>query len=130
MNEGRIQVRTKSETNRIHIQGIGDVGINRDYGFATKLRAPDKVVDWLGKQKPVLKSAATDGIYYIKAEPVHTDDSWKSNSAPNQLLIHGEPALNTPYGALIGLNDSPNSKMVIDFVIQNNMTGIMMEEEE
>ena len=39
MNEGRIQVRTKSETNRIHIQGIGDVGINRDYGFAIKLRA-------------------------------------------------------------------------------------------
>ena len=70
-----------------------------------------------------MKSAATDGIYYIKAEPVHTDDSWK-------ILIHGEPALNTPYGALIGLNDSPNSKMVIDFVIQNNMTGIMMEEEE
>jgi hypothetical protein len=39
MNKGRIQIRTKSETNRIHIQGIGDVGINRDYGFATKLRA-------------------------------------------------------------------------------------------
>jgi hypothetical protein len=123
MKQGRIQVRTKSETNRIHIQGIGDVGINRDYGFATKLRAPDKVVDWLGKQEPVLKSAATDGIYYIKADPVYTDDSWK-------ILIHGEPELNTPYGALIGLNDSPNSKMVIDFVIQNNMTGIMMEEEE
>lgn len=122
MKQGRIQVRTKSETNRIHIQGIGDVGINRDYGFATKLRAPDKVVDWLGKQEPVLKSAATDGIYYIKADPVYTDDSWK-------ILIHGEPALNTPYGALIGLNDSPNSKMVIDFVTQNNMTGIMMEEE-
>lgn len=122
MKQGRIQVRTKSETNRIHIQGIGDVGINRDYGFATKLRAPNNIVEWLGKQEPVLKSAATDGIYYIKAEPVYTDDSWK-------ILIHGEPALNTPYGALIGLNDSPNSKMVIDFVIQNNMTGIMMEEE-
>ena len=123
MNKGRIQIRTKSETNRIHIQGIGDVGINRDYGFATKLRAPDNVVDWIGKQEPVLKSAATDGIYYIKADPVYTDDSWK-------ILIHGEPALNTPYGALIGLNDSPNSKMVIDFVTQNNMTGMMMEEEE
>tara|TARA_R100001163_G_C5067204_1_gene206159 strand:- start:1055 stop:1423 length:369 start_codon:yes stop_codon:yes gene_type:complete len=122
MNKGRIQIRTKSETNRIHIQGIGDVGINRDYGFATKLRAPDNVVDWIGKQEPVLKSAATDGIYYIKADPVYTDDSWK-------ILIHGEPALNTPYGALIGLNDSPNSKMVIDFVTQNNMTGMMMEEE-
>lgn len=122
MKQGRIQVRTKSETNRIHIQGIGDVGINRDYGFATKLRAPNNIVEWLGKQEPVLKSAATDGIYYIKADPVYTDDSWK-------ILIHGEPALNTPYGALIGLNDSPNSKMVIDFVIQNNMTGIMMEEE-
>lgn len=123
MKQGRIQVRTKSETNRIHIQGIGDVSINRDYGFATKLRAPNNIVEWLGKQEPVLKSAATDGIYYIKAEPVYTDDSWK-------ILIHGEPALNTPYGVLIGLNDSPNSKMVIDFVIQNNMTGIMMEEEE
>ena len=122
MKQGRIQVRTKSETNRIHIQGIGDVGINRDYGFATKLRAPDSVVEWLAEQKPILKSAATDGIYYIKADPVYTDDSWK-------ILIHGEPALNTPYGALIGLTENTNAKMVIDFVTQNNMTGIMMEEE-
>ena len=45
-------------------------------------------------------------------------------------MIHGEPALNTPYGALIGLTENTNAKMVIDFVTQNNMTGIMMEEEE
>ena len=122
MNEGRIQVRTKSETNRIHIQGIGDVGINRDYGFATKLRAPEEIVNWLSVQEPTEKSAATDGIYYIKAEPVYTDDSWK-------ILIHGASSLNTPYGALIGLTENTNAKMVIDFVTQNNMTGIMMEEE-
>ena len=123
MSDAKIQIRTKSETNRIHIQGIGDVSINRDYGFATKLRAPEEIVNWLSKQEPTEKSAATDGIYYVKAEVVVLDvNKWR-------ILIHGEPALNTPYGALIGLSENSNANMVIDFITQNDVTCISMEEE-
>ena len=62
----RLQVRTKFGHRTLHIQGIGPIQVNRDYGMAMDLRAPDEIVEWLTEQQPKQRSAASKEDLYIE----------------------------------------------------------------
>jgi hypothetical protein len=69
----------------MHIQGIGPVSVNRDYGLSIEMRAPVDVTEWLEKQEPTNRSAASgNSVYYISAT-VHED---KAQENGMWMLIH------------------------------------------
>jgi len=99
----------------MHIQGIGPVSVNRDYGLSIEMRAPVDVTEWLGKQEPTNKSAASgNSVYYISAT-VHEDDTQENRM---WMLIRGDN-FNHQDGMALGLDlNSPQSKTLIDFAHQ------------
>jgi hypothetical protein len=109
----RMQVRTEySSEYAMHIQILGSINVNREYGYANELRAPQVVIDWLREQEPILESAASKGHnYYIRMDAVEFDDN------THALLIHGTP-LNHEKGCLLGVNPSPSVTQVFDYAKQ------------
>lgn len=109
----RMQVRTEySSEYAMHIQILGSINVNREYGYANELRAPPAVIDWLREQEPILESGASKGHnYYIQMDAVEFDDN------TNALLIHGSP-LNHEKGCLLGVNPSPVVTQVFDYAKQ------------
>ena len=109
----RMQVRTKYNTEyAMHIQILGSINVNREYGYANELRAPPTVIEWLGEQEPILESGASKGHnYYIRMDAVEFDDN------THALLIHGTP-LNHEKGCLLGVNPSPVVTQVFDYAKQ------------
>ena len=107
----RMQVRTEHGEQQMHIQILGSIEVNRNYGYASELRAPSDVIKWLKKQTPVFKSGASEGKYYIEMQAVVFDDN------TNALLIHGEP-LNHEHGLLLGVNPTPTITQVFDYATQ------------
>ena len=99
----------------MHVQGIGPVSVNRDYGLSIEMRAPVDVTEWLEKQEPTNKSAASgNSVYYISAT-VHEDDTQQGST---WMLIHGDN-FNHQDGLALGLDlNSPQSKTLIDFAHQ------------
>ena len=100
----RMQARTKHGQYQIHVQVLGQIEVNRNYGYASELRAPTEVVEWLNQQEPTLTSGASAGTFYVQMDAVEFDDN------TNALLIHGEP-LNHDEGCLLGVD--PNSPVVM-----------------
>jgi|5_EtaG_2_1085323.scaffolds.fasta_scaffold02177_5 hypothetical protein len=109
----RMQVRTEYQSEyAIHIQILGSINVNRTYGYANELRAPQVVIDWLSQQEPILESGASAGSnYYIQMDAVEFDDN------THALLIHGTP-LNHEKGCLLGVNPSPTVTQVFDYAKQ------------
>lgn len=107
----RMQVRTKHTEHQMHIQILGSINVNREYGYASELRAPPAVIEWLAEQPAVLKSAASDADYYILMDAVEFDDN------THALLIHGKP-LNHEKGLLLGVHASPTVTQVFDYAKQ------------
>ena len=109
----RMQVRTEYNSEyAMHIQILGSINVNREYGYANELRAPQVVIDWLREQEPILESGASKGHnYYIQMDAVEFDDN------TNALLIHGKP-LNHEKGCLLGVNPSPVVTQVFDYAKQ------------
>ena len=109
----RMQVRTEySSEYAMHIQILGSINVNREYGYANELRAPQVVIDWLREQEPILESGASKGHnYYIQMDAVEFDDN------THALLIHGTP-LNHEKGCLLGVNPSPVVTQVFDYAKQ------------
>ena len=105
----RLQVRCQYDTNRIHIQGVGQPTVNRKYGIAIELRAPPALTEWLSEQEPVNKSPASGSMLYVPMTiNIHGD-----NTA--QFIINGEQ-LNHPSGAALNVNaDSLPIKTLIAF---------------
>lgn len=99
----------------MHIQGIGPVNVNRDYGLSIEMRSPVDVTEWLEKQEPTNKSAASgNSVYYISAT-VHSDETQENGM---WMLIHGDN-FNHQDGMALGLDlNSPQSKTLIDFAHQ------------
>lgn len=119
----RIQVRTNGmKAGRLHIQGIGPVSINRDYGVALELRAPNEVTEWLVKQEPTHKSAASKSVYYVCV------DLYQAEEHP-WMIIHGDVDAHDygeglPSGMALGLDmDSPQAKSLLDFAQQSMLVG-------
>ena len=109
----RMQVRTEYTSEyAMHIQILGSINVNREYGYANELRAPQVVIDWLREQEPILESGASKGHnYYIQMDAVEFDDN------THALLIHGTP-LNHEKGCLLGVNPSPVVTQVFDYAKQ------------
>lgn len=119
----RIQVRTKHAEYQMHIQILGSINVNREYGYASELRAPEAVIEWLAKQEPVHKSAASDTRLYIEAEVVKFKDT------TNAFLIHGTP-LNNEAGCLLGVNpESPVVIQMFDYATQADKVKRMNKEQ-
>ena len=116
----RMQVRTEYNSEyAMHIQILGSINVNREYGYANELRAPQVVIDWLREQEPILESGASKGHnYYIQMDAVEFDDN------TNALLIHGEP-LNHEKGCLLGVNPSPIVTQVFDYAKQGESVVVM-----
>lgn len=119
----RLQVRTKFNHRTMHIQGIGPLEVNREYGLSIDLRTPDEVVDWLAEQAPKQKSAASGDDLYIelivrKYPSVDEDE-------PYQFYIVGDYKLNWGEGAILDCNTKSFPVMsVIDFA---NQCGLVRE---
>ena len=106
----------------MHIQILGSINVNREYGYASELRAPEAVIEWLAKQEPVLKSAASDTLLYVKAEVIKFSDK------TNALLILGTP-LNNASGCLLGVNpESPVVIQMFDYASQADQVIPMNKE--
>ena len=109
---------------RLHIQGIGPVSINREYGVALELRAPDEVTEWLVKQEPTPQSAASTSKYYVCV------DLYQAEEHP-WIIIHGDVDANDygelfPSGMALGLDmESPQAKSLLDFAQQSMLVGEM-----
>ncbi len=120
----RLQVRTKFGHRTLHIQGIGPVQVNREYGLAMDLRAPDDVVDWLSDQEPKQKSAASAEDYYVelivRKYAVEGEDE-----GVYQFYIVGDEQLNWDMGAILDCNIQSFPVMsVIDFANQCDLVRI------
>ena len=108
--DNRLQVRCQYDTNRIHIQGVGQPTVNRKYGIAIELRAPPVLTDWLSLQEPWKKSPASGSMLYVPMTIVSYNDG-----ETIQFLIDGEE-LNHPQGAMLNVNaDSLPVKTLVAF---------------
>ena len=116
----RMQVRTEySSEYAMHIQILGSINVNREYGYANELRAPPAVIEWLKEQEPILESGASKGHnYYIQMDAVEFDDN------THALLIHGTP-LNHEKGCLLGVNASPTVTQLFDYAKQGESVVAM-----
>tara|TARA_R100000329_G_scaffold90998_1_gene76040 strand:- start:241 stop:600 length:360 start_codon:yes stop_codon:yes gene_type:complete len=99
----------------MHVQGIGPVSVNREYGLSIEMRAPMDVTEWLEKQEPTNESAASgNSVYYISAT-LHNDETQENSM---WMLIRGVN-FNHQDGLALGLDpNSPQSKTLIDFAHQ------------
>ncbi len=80
-----LQIRTVSDggTSVMHLQGYGEVTINRDYGFAAKYDMPHDVGMYLAALKPKFQSFATETVAYVRNVTVEKyDDGY-------QLIVAG-----------------------------------------
>jgi len=108
----RMQARTKHAEHQIHVQVLGEINVNREYGYASELRAPTEVIQWLNAQEPTFKSGASEGVYYVQMDAVRFPDN------TNALLIHGE-ALNHEKGCVLGVDpSSPTITQLFDYASQ------------
>ena len=108
----RLQVRCQFDTNRIHVQGVGEPTVNRKYGLAIELRAPPQLTEWLSEQEPTLSSPASGTMLYAPMSVL----SYIEHEGSVQLLIEGEE-LNHPEGAMLDISDdSVAVQTLIDFV--------------
>lgn len=122
-----LQIRTMSDggTGRMHLQGYGEVTINRDYGFAAKYSMPHDVGMYLAALKPKYQSFATDTVAYVRNVTVEKyDDGY-------QLVIAGSNTADMIEGIdnIFKFNFSNQWRLnmhfqlcneLIDFVEQNN----------
>ena len=107
-----IQVRTQGGDYQLHIQAAGPLVVNRDYGWAGELRAPQTVIDWVQEQEPTHQSQASESMYYIRVDVLVFSDGGAA------LLIHGEEA-NHPKGMILGCStENHNVKQLTDFAFQ------------
>ena len=119
-----VQVRTTHGEYHIHVQGLGPVEMNRPYGGAWELRAPDEVIEWLGQQNATHFSGASDAVYYVKMDVVQFDNDTQA------LLIHGTE-MNHPEGLLMGCDAKSQSvKNVIEFAYQTDCMRNMVYAEK
>ena len=123
-----LQIRTLSDggTGIMHLQGYGEVHINRDYGFAAKYEMPHDVGMYLAALKPKFQSFATDSVAYVRNVTVEKyDDGY-------QLIIAGTNTADMIEGIenIFKFNFSNQWRLnmhyqlcneLIDFVEQNNV---------
>ena len=119
----RLQVRTKFGHRTLHIQGIGPIQVNRDYGMAMDLRAPDEIVEWLTEQQPKQRSAASKEDLYI--ELIVRKYPGEGEKEVYQFYIVGDEQLNWRDGAILDCNVKSLPVMsVIDFANQCDLLHI------
>lgn len=118
----RLQVRTQFDTNRIHIQGVGDPTVNRKYGIAIELRAPPQLTDWLSEQEPTLPSPASGSILYAPMSVV----SYVEHEGSIQILIEGEE-LNHPKGAMLDIKDDSTAVATLISFVKESKSGLILE---
>jgi len=120
----RLQVRTKFNHRTLHIQGIGPITVNREYGMAMDLRAPDEIVEWLGEQAPLQKSAASAENYYVELIVRKYNVEGKDEGV-YQFYIIGDDQLNWGEGAILDCNVQSFPVMsVIDFANQCDLIRV------
>ena len=120
----RLQVRTKFGHRTLHIQGIGPIQVNREYGMAMDLRAPDEIVEWLSEQQPKQRSAASKEDLYVDLI-VRKYPGEGESEGPYQFYIVGDEQLNWRDGAILDCNVKSFPVMsVIDFANQCDLVHI------
>lgn len=120
--EARLQVRTQFDTNRIHIQGVGDPTVNRKYGIAIELRAPPALTEWLAEQEPTLASPASGSVLYAPMSVV----SYVEHEGSVQILIEGEE-LNHPKGAMLDVKDDSTAVATLISFVKESKSGLVLE---
>lgn len=99
---GRLYVALQARANglnSLHIQGSGPE-VNRSYGVAVDVAAPEELVEWLRQQPHTLRSlAGSDQIYVpIQARP--------AAEGKVHVQVQGTSPLNRSYGAAFNV-ESP-----------------------
>ena len=120
--ETRLQVRTQFDTNRIHIQGVGDPTVNRKYGIAIELRAPPELTDWLSEQEPTLASPASGSLLYAPMSVM----SYVEHEGSVQILIEGAE-LNHPKGAMLDVKDDSTAVATLIAFVKESKSGLVLE---
>jgi hypothetical protein len=116
--ESRLQVKCMNDEGRIHIQGISpDVEMGRDYGIAVKMRTTPAVSMWLNEQEPCLKSAASDGVWYIPFR------IYRYSNSVCQMFIPSTDVANHPNGAVMNLH--PMSKNIQSLLVFADKAGLI-----
>lgn len=123
--EPRLQVRTQFDTNRIHIQGVGEPTVNRKYGIALELRAPPALTEWLSEQEPTLASPASGSMLYAPMSVI----SYIEHEGSVQLLIEGEE-LNHPKGAMLDVKDDSTAVATLISFVKESKSGLVLESGE
>ena len=118
----RLQVRTQFDTNRIHVQGVGEPTVNRKYGIALELRAPPELTEWLSEQEPTLASPASGSVLYAPLEVI----SYVEHEGTVQLLIKGTE-LNHPSGAMLDVKDDSTAVDTLITFVKNTSSGLVVE---
>ena len=106
-----LQVRVNAGTGTLHIQGKGEIKSNREYGYADKFTVPTECTDWLAFKSPTHQSFASDSIVYIRGVTLREYKNCTAlyiGDGDDKFVLH----LNT---------DSPRSKELIDFALQNDL---------
>jgi len=120
--EHRLQVRCEFDAQRIHLQGVGEIQVNRKYGLALELQAPPELTGWLQEQEPTTVSPASGNALYIRAEMRHYFES-----DTTQLVVFGE-SLNHPEGAALAMDPNAENLAVqtlIEFAKQNGLLTLV-----
>ena len=119
----RLQVRTQFDTNRIHVQGVGEPTVNRKYGIAIELRAPPSVTEWLSEQEPTLPSPASNSTLYIPMSVV----SYIEHEGVVQILIEGAE-LNHPKGAMLDIKDDSVAIGTLIAFVKESKTSLTLQD--
>ena len=118
--EGRLQVKCMNDEGRIHIQGISEnIQMGRDYGIAVKMRTTPAVSMWLNEQEPCLRSAASDGVWYIPFR------IYRYSNSVCQMFVPSTDTANHPNGAVMNLH--PMSKNIQSLLVFADKAGLIEE---
>jgi len=110
----------------LHLQGYGNVTVNRDYGFATKMKAPSFLMETLTKVIPkYLSFASIEKVYERGVTVTRFDDGftlWFSTqawdfTADNPFADNG--------GISLWFDVNYNTQPLIDFCEQNDLLDVL-----
>mgnify|MGYP003648262610 FL=1 len=120
-----IQVRVVNNGN-LHLQGYGNVTVNRDYGFATQMKAPTFLMNTLTTVKPKYMSfASVEKVYERSVTVTRFDDGYTLWLGTQTWEFTADNPFADNGGISLWFDANMNTQPLIDFCEQNDLLDVL-----
>ena len=120
-----IQVRVVNN-GMLHLQGYGKVTVNRDYGFATQMKAPTFLMDTLSTVKPVYMSfASAEKVYERNITVTRFDDGYTLWLGTQAWDFTADNPFADNGGISLWFDANMTTQPLIDFCEQNDLLDVL-----